>query len=101
MQSEMEKELEQLREENKCLRKAAQRVSKVDEVYADSAWNLSGMLLKQAQNRDEQCAYWFISALSKLASSHPQRPVHEVLALARHSMPTAAKMYADYVADKC
>ena len=64
------------------------------------AWRLAGQLLKQAQAENEECAYWFVSALSKLASSHPKRPVIEVLALAMNAMPTAAKQYRDYVADK-
>lgn len=71
-----------------------------DKEDAKVSWSLAMQLLKQAQSENEQCAYWFVSALSKLASSHSQRPVIEVLALARHAMPTAAKQYADYVADK-
>ncbi len=101
MTKDMETELAELREENKRLREAAQRPAKCDEEHAKVAWQLSVQLLKQAQAENEQCAYWFVSALSKLASSHPRRPVIEVLALARLAMPTAAKQYADYVADKC
>jgi hypothetical protein len=82
------------------LRELAQRPAKHDEEHAMIAWRLAGQLLKQAQAENEECAYWFVSALSKLASSHPKRPVIEVLALAMNAMPTAAKQYRDYVADK-
>jgi len=64
-------------------------------------WQLAKQLLKQVQQADEQCAYWFISALSKLAMSNPQMPVVRVIALAKQAMPKAARQYADYVADKC
>lgn len=100
MTKDMETDLAELREENKRLREAAQRPAKHDEEHAKVAWSLATQLLKQAQEENEQCAYWFVSALSKLASSHPRRPVIEVLALARHAMPTAAQQYRDYVADK-
>lgn len=82
------------------LRELAQRPAKHEEEHAMIAWKLAGQLLKQAQAQDEVCAYWFVSALSKLASSHPKRPIVEVLALAMNAMPTAAKQYRDYVADK-
>lgn len=100
MKNDIETELAQLREENKCLRKAAQRPAKLDEEHARAAWSLATQLLKQAQAENELCAYWFVSAISKLSNSHPRRPVIEVLALARQAMPTAAQQYADYVADR-
>ncbi|MFA6971661.1 MAG: hypothetical protein WC208_09710 [Gallionella sp.] len=100
MEKNIEAELAELREENKLLREAAQRPAKHNEEDARVSWLLAMQLLKQAQAENEECAYWFVSALSKLASSHPHRPVIEVLGLARRAMPTAAKQYADYVADK-
>ncbi len=101
MRTELEKELAELRAENKRLRLALQRPAKHDEEHAKIAWRLAQQLLKQAQNENEECAYWFVSALSKLAAWHPRRPVIEVLALARHAMPKAAQQYRDYVAGKC
>jgi hypothetical protein len=94
-------EIAELKEENARLRAAAQRPQKHEEEHASLAWRLAGQLLKQAQEENEECAYWFVSALSKLASTHPKRPVIEVLALAHNAMPLAAKQYRDYCADKC
>jgi len=94
-------EIRKLRAENERLRDVAQRPAKHDEEHAMVAWSLAGQLLKQAQAENETCAYWFVSALSKLASSHPKRPIIEVLALVMNAMPKASKMYRDYVAEKC
>jgi hypothetical protein len=94
-------ELQNLREENARLRAAAQRVAKVNEEHAQLAWEISMQLLKQVQRENEQCAYWFVSALSKLTQTHPNRPVIEVLAMARTAMPVAARQYNAYVKEKC
>lgn len=69
--------------------------------HARMALSFATQLLKQAQAENEQCAFWFVSFLSNLASSHPHLEVIEVLALAKLAMPVAAKRYAEYVADKC
>ncbi|MCM2310309.1 MAG: hypothetical protein NDI84_02800 [Steroidobacteraceae bacterium] len=98
---EIQGELMGARAEIERLRVAAQRPATCDEENAKVAWSLAMQLLKQAQKENEECAYWFVSALSKLASTHPRRPVVEVLALAKCAMPKAARQYADYVADKC
>ncbi len=95
---DIQTELAELREENKRLRAAAQRPVQGTEKEAAVAWALAVRLLEQVQTRDEQCAFWVVSALSKLARTHPRRPVVEVLGLARHAMPDAYKQYIGYVA---
>lgn len=61
---------------------------------------LATILLQQAERKDGVCAYWFVSALSKLASASPTMRVSDVLDFARTAMPQAAADYAAYVADK-
>lgn len=86
--------------ELKALRNAAQRVAPVDQEAARVAWSIAGHLLKQLDDENESCGHWVVSSLSKLAQSHPRRPVVEVLALARHVMPKARKSYDSYRKDK-
>ena len=65
------------------------------------AARLAASLLQQAESENGQCAYWFISALSKLASTQPHLRLPDVVKFTCEAMPRAASEYADYVADKC
>lgn len=63
----------------------------------DAAKWLASEVLMQADEKDSECAFWFLSALSKLSGAHPQMRVADVLQFASQAMPNAAKEWADYV----
>jgi hypothetical protein len=75
-------------------------VTEAREAEATAA-RLATILLEQADRESEQCAFWFISALSKLASTQPHLRLPDVLRFAREAMPVSAAAYASYAADKC
>jgi len=58
---------------------------------------LAGIVLKQAQDRDKQCAFWFISALSKLRSVNPKMKLDDVCEFVAESMPLVAQEYQEYI----
>lgn len=64
------------------------------------AASLASILLVQVQKESEQCAFWFISALSKLTATQPHLRLPEVLQFVKIAMPTASMEYARYAADK-
>lgn len=66
----------------------------------ETASRLATVLLGQAQRENEECAYWFISALAKLASTQPHMRLPDVLKFAQAAMPRAAAAYASYAAGK-
>lgn len=68
--------------------------------HYEASVNLSKILLKQVQKENEQCAYWFISALSKLSNTAKNFGVNEILDLAIEAMPQAAQEYQDYLRGK-
>lgn len=80
--------------EHVSLRAAAQRQQKHEEEDASIAWCLAAQLLQQVQDENENCAYWVFSAIKRLSSTHPRRPVIEVLALAHSAMPLAVEQYS-------
>lgn len=58
--------------------------------------SLAKTLMHQVEQESEQCAYWFVSALSKLALGKPHMRMPEVLEFVRQAMPDAARAYASY-----
>jgi hypothetical protein len=59
---------------------------------------LASQVMKQAESENVKCAFWFISALSKLARTQPDMLVSDVLRFASAAMPKAALLFKDYVA---
>lgn len=57
---------------------------------------LARVLMKQIQGRDPQCAFWFVSALSKLRYENPQMTLVCLMNFIRQEMPKAAAEYAEY-----
>ena len=58
---------------------------------------LAEAVLAQAQRQDQQCAFWFISALSKLATHDENMTVRDVFGFACMAMPDAATKWIEYV----
>lgn len=67
-------------------------------LYDDAATNLARRVLEQAEEREQECAFWFLSALNKLAGARPHMRVEEVLQFASEAMPKAAQEWSAYVA---
>jgi hypothetical protein len=83
--------------------KAAEFVAKAVNTAAQiekTAASLASTLLHQAERENEECAYWFIRALSKIVSTRPNMRAVEILDFARTAMPGAAAAYSQYAADK-
>lgn len=66
----------------------------------EAAARLAKTLLEQVERESGQCAYWFISALSKLISTQPHLRAADALQFMQAAMPQAALEYAQYVEDK-
>lgn len=45
---------------------------------------------------NDQCAYWLVSAISKLAHSEPRMSLGCLLNIIKAAMPAAAEGYAEY-----
>jgi hypothetical protein len=67
----------------------------------ETAAQMARILMEQVERDSHQCAFWFISALSKLTSTHPQMQLSDVLQFAQQAMPKAASDYRLNRADKC
>jgi hypothetical protein len=63
------------------------------------AARMATILLGQAEAENDQCAYWFVSALSKLAAQKPHMRMPEILEFVCAAMPKAAQEYASYAKD--
>lgn len=66
--------------------------------YDDAAASLAAQVLKQAEEMQPECAFWFLSALSKLSGARPHMRVGDVFQFASVAMPTAAKEWSAYAA---
>ncbi len=65
--------------------------------HSDAGLEISKILFKQIQDKDHQCAYWIISALTRLLKSNPKLTVIDVLKIANGAMPKAADYHQDYL----
>ena len=54
-------------------------------------------LFTQIQERDDQCALWLVSAISKITSENPTMTIFELLSIIRNEMPNATAQYQKYI----
>jgi len=59
-------------------------------------FSLAKTLMEQIENRDEQCARWFISAVDKLKQENPKMSISSLYDVLVSSMPLAADSYLKY-----
>jgi len=57
---------------------------------------LARHLLNQIENENQHCAFWIISAVTKIKYANPKMSMTCLLNILRQEMPDAAEAYAKY-----
>jgi hypothetical protein len=69
----------------------------MSEEKEDSRLFIGKKLLHQVEDRDQTCAFWIISAISKFKSADPKMSMTCLFNILQQEMPNAKKMHEKYL----